>query len=70
MDGLIAAAMAEFDPAKRLVLLTKIHELMSEEAALIFVAHDLNPRAMSPKVKGFVQAQSWFQDLTPVTVAP
>ena len=38
--------------------------------ALIFVAHDLNPRAMSPKVKGFVQAQSWFQDLTPVTLSP
>ena len=44
--------------------------MMNEEAALIFVAHDLNPRAMSPKVKGFAQAQSWFQDLTPVTVAP
>jgi len=70
MDALIAAAMAEFDPDKRLVLLTKMNELMNEEAALIFVAHDLNPRAMSPKVKGFVQAQSWFQDLTPVTVAP
>jgi len=25
---------------------------------------------MSPKVEGFVQAQSWFQDLTPVTVSP
>jgi len=37
---------------------------------MIFVAHDVNPRAMSPKVKGFVQAQSWFQDLTPVTVTP
>jgi peptide/nickel transport system substrate-binding protein len=24
----------------------------------------LNPRALSPKVKGFVQAQSWFVDLT------
>jgi len=23
---------------------------------------------MSSKVEGFVQAQSWFQDLTPVTV--
>jgi hypothetical protein len=25
---------------------------------------------MSPKVEGFVQAQSWFQDLTPVSVGP
>ena len=70
MDKLIEDILAEFDTAKRLALLTKLHEMMSEEAALIFVAHDLNPRAMSPKVKGFVQAQSWFQDLTPVTVTP
>jgi ABC-type transport system substrate-binding protein len=70
MDKLIGEVMAEFDPAKRNVLLTKMNELMNEEAALIFVAHDINPRAMSPKVKGFVQAQSWFQDLTPVSVAP
>jgi peptide/nickel transport system substrate-binding protein len=44
--------------------------MMNEEAALIFVAHDINPRAMSPEVHGFVQAQSWFQDLTPVSVGP
>ena len=62
--------LAEFDTAKRTELLTRLHEMMNEEAVMIFVAHDLNPRAMSPKVKGFVQAQSWFQDLTPVTVAP
>jgi peptide/nickel transport system substrate-binding protein len=70
VDKLIAEIQSEFDNAKRLALLTKLHETMSEEAALIFVAHDVNPRALSPKVKGFVQAQSWFQDLTPVTVAP
>ena len=34
---------------------------------MIFVVHDLNPRALSPKVHGFVQAQNWFQDLTPIT---
>jgi peptide/nickel transport system substrate-binding protein len=44
--------------------------LMSEEAVMIFVAHDVNPRALSPKVTGFVQAQSWFQDLTPVSMTP
>jgi peptide/nickel transport system substrate-binding protein len=31
---------------------------------LIFICHDLNPRALSPQVKGFIQAQSWYQDLT------
>jgi ABC-type transport system substrate-binding protein len=70
VDKLIDGVLAEFDPAKRLALLTRLHELMNEEAVLIFVAHDLNPRAMSPKVQGFVQAQSWFQDLTPVSVTP
>jgi ABC-type transport system substrate-binding protein len=70
IDKLVDEIYAEFDPAKRLALLTKLNEAMNEEAALIFVAHDLNPRALSPKVHGFVQAQSWFQDLTPVTVDP
>src|SRR6266849_5074702 len=31
-----------------------------DDAPWIFVAHDLNPRALSPRVKGFVQPQSWF----------
>jgi len=70
MDKLIEAILGEFDTAKRLALLTKLHEMMNEEAVMIFVAHDLNPRAISPKVQGFVQAQSWFQDLTPVSVTP
>jgi peptide/nickel transport system substrate-binding protein len=70
VDKLVGAILSEFDTSKRLVLLTQLNELMNEEAVLIFVAHDLNPRALSPKVHGFVQAQSWFQDLTPVIVSP
>ena len=35
----------------------------------LMVTHDVNPRAMSPKVKGFVQAQNWFQDFSPITMA-
>lgn len=70
MDALIDGALAAFDPAQRLALLTQIHEKMSEDAVMLWVVHDLNPRAMSPRVRGFVQAQSWFQDLTPITIAP
>ena len=51
IDKLVAEILGEFDTAKRLALLTKLNETMNEEAALIFVAHDLNPRAMSPKVQ-------------------
>jgi ABC-type transport system substrate-binding protein len=70
VDKLVEQIFGEFDPAKRLALLTQLNEMMNEEAVMIFVAHDLNPRALSPKVHGFVQAQSWFQDLTPVSVGP
>ncbi len=68
-DKLVEEIFSEFDNTKRLALLTKLNEKMNEDAVMIFVAHDLNPRAMSPKVHGFVQAQSWFQDLTPVSVS-
>ncbi|MBE9607126.1 ABC transporter substrate-binding protein [Acetobacteraceae bacterium H6797] len=70
MDALINKALATFDPDARLPILRQIHEKMSEDAVMLWVAHDLNPRAMSPRVRGFVQAQSWFQDLTPITIAP
>jgi peptide/nickel transport system substrate-binding protein len=63
-DRLIEAAEASFDPKGRDETLGKLHELVMDEAPWIFVVHDLNPRAMSPKVKGFVQPQSWFVDLT------
>jgi ABC-type transport system substrate-binding protein len=69
-EALIRQIFNEFDPAKRLALLTQLHELEGRDAVMIYVVHDLNPRALSPKVHGFVQAQSWFQDLTPVTVSP
>ena len=70
LDQLVLEAMNTFDVEKRLPVLTKINERMNEQAVMIWVAHDLNPRALSPKLKGFVQAQSWFQDLTQVTVQP
>lgn len=70
----IEAAYAEIressDPQKIDALFTKIHEISTEDAARVFIAHDMNPRALSPKLSGFVQAQSWFQDLTPIVVNP
>jgi ABC-type transport system substrate-binding protein len=69
-ETLITDILNEFDAQKRLALLIKLHELHSDRALMIFVVHDLNPRALSPKLKGFVQAQNWFQDLTPIEVMP
>jgi peptide/nickel transport system substrate-binding protein len=34
---------------------------------VLYVAHDVGPRAISPKVTGVVQPQSWFIDLTRVS---
>lgn len=65
-----AAALAEFDQAARDELLTSINEQATADAVEVFIVHDLNPRALSPKLSGFVQAQSWFQDMTPIVVNP
>jgi peptide/nickel transport system substrate-binding protein len=64
VDRLIEAAEAAFDPKERDQLLAQAHEIVVEDAPWVFIVHDLNPRAMSPNVKGFVQPQSWFVDLT------
>ena len=70
LDTLGNQALAEFDPVARDKILSKMHETLVAQAQEIFIAHDLNPRAISPKVHGFVQAQSWFQDLTPISISP
>jgi ABC-type transport system substrate-binding protein len=64
VDRLIERSEVIFDPAERDRILAKVNEIVVEDAPWIFIVHDLNPRALSPKVKGFVQAQSWYQDLT------
>ena len=58
-----------FVPREQDEILARLHSYIVDQAMWIWVVHDLNPRAMSPKVKGFVQAQAWVQDLTPVYVA-
>jgi ABC-type transport system substrate-binding protein len=70
MDKLGHDALAEFDPAKRDALLQQMNELAVADSSEMYIVHDLNPRALSPKLSGFVQAQSWFQDLTPIVVSP
>jgi peptide/nickel transport system substrate-binding protein len=68
IEKLVSEIYTTFDQAKRDKMITRVHEIISDDAAMLFVTHDLNPRALSPKLKGFVQAQSWYQDLTPITV--
>jgi ABC-type transport system substrate-binding protein len=67
-DKALDAAFTAFDPAERDRLIGEAHTELVNDAAWLFIVHDLNPRAMSKKVKGFVPVQSWFQELTQVTV--
>jgi peptide/nickel transport system substrate-binding protein len=66
VDALVDEAKRTFDPAQQDALMAKAHELIVDDAALVWVVHDTNPHALSPKIKRFVQAQHWFQDLTTI----
>lgn len=68
VDELALRAFNTFDPAARDALIKEIHETTSADAVRVFIVSDLNPRALSPKLSGFVQARSWFQDINPVVV--
>ena len=46
------------------------HERLVDDPPWLYVVHDLNPRAMSKRVRGFVPVQSWFVDLTRISLAP
>jgi len=67
-DKLIADARTQFDDKKRDEALARLHARIVEEAPFVWIAHDVGPRAMSAKVKGFVQPRSWFVDLAPVSM--
>lgn len=69
-DELVKKARQTFEPAARDAALAELHAASVDDAAFLYVAHDVAPRAMSPKIKGFVQPKSWFVDFSPVTIAP
>lgn len=68
MDRLLNEAQLAFDPAKRDELLAKVHAKEVDEALFLWVVHDVAPRGMSTKVKGFVPARNWFQSLSTVYI--
>jgi ABC-type transport system substrate-binding protein len=68
MDAQFVRVYETFDQTQQDALLRTIHEKIVDDALFLFAAHDLNPRGLSPKVHGFVQAQNWSQDLTPISM--
>ncbi|MCJ2014905.1 ABC transporter substrate-binding protein [Methylobacterium sp. J-076] len=64
VDALCDKVKASLDPAEQDRLLARIHEIVVNDAVQVWVVHDTNARALSNRVKQYVQAQHWFQDLT------
>ena len=67
-DELVAKARTTFDAEARDAALAELHEASVNEAAFLWVAHDVGPRALSPKIQNFVQPKSWFVDFSPITI--
>lgn len=68
IDKLIAEARTSFDDKARDAALARLHARIVEDAAFVWIAHDVGPRAISPKVKNVVQPRSWFIDLATMTM--
>ena len=43
--------------------LRKAHEIVVDDAPYLFIVHDLNPRVLNARVKGYVQDSSWYTNL-------
>ncbi|MCE2917367.1 MAG: ABC transporter substrate-binding protein [Rubrivivax sp.] len=68
VDKLVADARTSFDEKSRDAALAKLHAHIVEDAPFVWIAHDVGPRAMSPKVKGVVQPRSWFIDIATMSI--
>jgi peptide/nickel transport system substrate-binding protein len=68
-DELAIRAQSTFDVAEQTKLLSEAHATLVDEAAWLFICHDLNPRAMSKRVQNFHPARSWSKDFTHITMA-
>ncbi len=68
IDALLKNASLAFDSKERDGWIAKVHTLEVDQALFVWVVHDVAPRAMTTKVKGFIQARNWFQSLTPVYI--
>lgn len=71
-DAVFEAALAKLaaasDPKVIAEQTTIAHERLVDDPPWLYIVHDLNPRAMSQKVRGFVSPQSWFIDLARVSL--
>ncbi|MGE0752411.1 MAG: ABC transporter substrate-binding protein [Variibacter sp.] len=68
LDALIKKILVTFDRTEQDELMRKAHKIVVDNAYWLFVVHDINLHAMSPRVKGFKPAISWNLDYTQISV--
>ncbi|MDB5928271.1 MAG: transporter substrate-binding protein [Betaproteobacteria bacterium] len=68
VDAMVDRAQTTLDEKKRDQVLGELHAYLVDNAVDVWVVHDIGPRAMSSKVRGWVQAKHWHQDMAPVYV--
>jgi ABC-type transport system substrate-binding protein len=49
-------------------ILAKLHEKLVDDAPWVWIVHSRAPLGLSPKVKGYTPVQSWFTDLTTISM--
>ena len=67
-EAALAKLAASADPKIVEAQTALAHERLVDDPPWLYVVHDLNPRAMSKKVRGFISPQSWFVDLTRISM--
>jgi peptide/nickel transport system substrate-binding protein len=68
VDAALTRSKTLLDPKARAAAFAEANKALLAGAPWLLVANDLNPRTLAPSVKGFVMPQSWYVDLTTVTV--
>jgi peptide/nickel transport system substrate-binding protein len=68
VDKLIADARTSFDDKARDAALAKLHAYIVDDMPFVWIAHDVGPRALSPRVEGVVQPRHWFIDIAPMSI--
>ncbi len=68
LDAIISQIKTTFEKDKIDELMKKAHEIVVNKAYWLYVVHDINLHAVSPQVKGFSPAISWYIDYTTISV--
>ena len=69
-DQCIADAYAAVSPEESTARFIEAEQIFAEELPWVIVCNDRNLRVLSPHVQNFVQSQTWYADLTTVTIEP